>query len=113
MHTRVEQSSFFMIFAFISFGFMTMAFAESTTVTSTKENSIYKKVFDYAYKAGVVAGRYDKNNGYSYSPEDTLNLGPIQKVLGKLKDTAGYLYEDAAELGFNNGYIAGYKEGYY
>ena len=74
---------------------------------------MYKLTYDYAYKAGVAAGRSDERKGYAYSPEDTLNLVPIQMILNSIKEKAGYLLEDAAELGFNDGYIDGYKEGYY
>lgn len=64
------------------------------------------------HEAGLASGEFDRKIGYPYFPEDTFNLVPIQMILNKVKESAGYLYEDAAELGFNDGYIDAYKESY-
>ncbi|SHK16461.1 hypothetical protein SAMN02745216_02993 [Desulfatibacillum alkenivorans DSM 16219] len=75
-------------------------------------DDLYKIIYDYAYEAGVESGMSDKADGYSYSPEEVLSDPGIQMVITALKQKVGHS-EDVVDLAFRDGFIAGYKKGYY
>ena len=85
-------------------------------IESTKE--IYQITYEYAYRAAYAGGQEEKKSGYKYEPEAYLNLPQVKAAIRMLKNEIisfdlAPLQKVKARKGFDNGWVDGFRDGYY